>query len=762
MFKRWAFLVMALWAWAPGLYASPLQFQASGLGGAGSQAVFALNFVDGDGASNQLSAGSFISDGTLGLQSTQGNVSGSLASGLIFDDSAFFNEALIGLTGAGGFAFTFDASSVAPAGGSFADSFSVFAIDALSGLSLVETDDPTGANALLLWVIDGTGGGALQVYRQVSTTLPLSWLVKPADDGGGNVPEPATWTLVAAALTGLWLLRSAKRRGWRLRVSALAASLLLATGWARAEDLTGAVQITRSGLVFNRITNTFDSQVTVTNKSADTLLGPLRLVLESVAPVNVALYNSAGRQPSGADYTLLPLNDGSLAPGASTVGTVRLLTYGQAVTASAFSVQGQRLTAATTAQLQVSVVYAAGLAGPQETPVGAGFNIQVDGNVRGSTDAAGKLIVKVALGSQVVAATKAPSEGGSQILPALTAGTTAPVKVVVEDGKEIAAGSALRFDQVQQGVLARNASRITLRFLKDERAVRLTSLNDVSLIDVVGNYRNVSSLFSVQADGAIAAAPAAFFQATAASSGKLRLEVSGEDATGAVHTASVPFFLADYRVRVQLVAPPSTPGLSLAGITLVMTVLNTDLRFVAQADSTGYVTLPDVPAGNLSLAGSTAVAGIVYNGTGTAAINKNSLVQLTMRGPQDMLKSVPPISVLHLRVGSRLPAPGAWRLASVRFKSVRFNSMRRVHCFAGFQPVHRAAIRATAFAGGGHVDEDVGVVAPQRHLRVGAESDARAEQVGCGEFDNGFGFGHVKASIPLCAVRCALCAVRRP
>ena len=94
-------------------------------------------------------------------------------------------------------------------------------------------------------------------------------------------------------------------------------SLLVAAGFTRADDLGSSVQITRGGLVHNRATNTFDATVTVKNVSGNALLGPLKLVLSSATPVQVALYNSHGRTAAGADYLLLPLVDGSLAPGAS-------------------------------------------------------------------------------------------------------------------------------------------------------------------------------------------------------------------------------------------------------------------------------------------------------------------------------------------------------------------------------------------------------------------------------------------------------------
>ena len=485
----------------------------------------------------------------------------------------------------------------------------------------------------------------------------LGWNAAPVGGGGGTVPEPASWALVLLAILGWGVLRSRNL----LRCHAASLPTVLATllvagfGMAQAADLTASVQITRSGLVANRITGSFDAQVRVTNRSGVTLHGPLTLALESAVPANVALYNSHGKNASGTDFIVLALPTGTLAPDASAVTTVRLLTYGQAVAQTVFSVQGIRLTAANSAQLDITGAYAAGVVGPNQTPVGAGWQVAVDGVLRGTTDNAGKLKITVPVTAQTVAVSRAPSEGGSNILGALVAGSSVATTVLVEDGKEISAGSLLRFDQVQQGLLARTSAKISLRFLQAEQAVRLSALDGVSLVDILGNLTNLSALFSVQADGSVAAAPAAFFQALAGKTGRLRLEVSGSDVNGGVQAASASFYLADFRVQVQLVAPPSNAALPLAGVRLTASVLNTDVRFTAQSDAAGYVVLPDVPAGNLSLNGTTALGGTSFSGVGTAAINKNSLIRLTLRGPADVLNNVPPIVVLPLPAGL---APG--------------------------------------------------------------------------------------------------------
>jgi len=658
---RW--LLLSCWFVAASAWAGPIQFQAGGLLGAGPSVTFALDFVDGAASvTNQVVAANFSSNGSSLTEGTrQGDVSGNLTSGLTLRDTSFLTEVLINLVGASNFGFVFNPTTIAPALGEFGDSFSVFLLGA-GGVSLIETDDPTGNNALFVYTIDGSGSGQLSTHSELSG-LGMSWSLTPQNPG--TVPEPSALALVVVALLLAGLVRTASAA----RARALWFSLLAlsgALGTAQAEDLTASVQITRSGLVLNRSIGTFDAQITVTNRSADTLLGPLQLVLESATPANVALYNSYGRSDGGADYVVLPLPTGTLAPGATASVPVRLLSYGQGIGSTVFKLHGRRLLPASSAQIVVSAVYAAGVMGPSETAVGAGWEVAVDGVVRGVTGANGRLTVAVPTDSKVVSVSRAPSEAGSAVLPALAGGSTTPLKVTVDEGKEVNFGSLVRLEQAQQGVLARNLPAVTLRFFKDEKAVKLAGLDNVNLIDTLGNYSNLTALFALQADGSVISSGAAFMQALAGKTGRLMLEVGGSDTLGNVHVATVPFHLADYRVRVQLVAPPSNPALALVGVRVTASLLNSDIRFVAQSDANGYIVLPDLPAGNLSFSGGANAGGITYGASGSVAVNRNTLVRLTLRGPADVLANVPPISSEPLQSNALRTGASAVAVATER------------------------------------------------------------------------------------------------
>lgn len=698
----------------PVALAAPVLFQANGLATLGPHAVVALDFIDGDGTSNHVATFNFSTDGSLLLQSQTGGVTGNTGDTITLQDGSFFNEALLLLNQANTISFQFNASTVAPLDDGFADAFSVFLLDADTELPLIETDDPTGANALMLFVIDGSDSGQLKVYTQVSS-LELGWNATPMAMNG--VPTPSSLWLVLGALAALSLVQMA-----RDRLCSVAAAtrvglwLALACGInaASAADLTAEVQISRSGFVLNRSSNTFDTQVTVTNKSIDTLLGPLWLVLDGATPTNVALYNSFGKTATGADYLVLPLTAGVLSPGASTTGVIKLINTGQSVTQAAFSVQGGRMSTGTSLQLNISASIAAGPNADQAgAPVGAGWVVRVDGVARGATDAAGKLSVQVPVGASTVSVERAPSWAGSTALPPLTAGQARTVQVLVEDGKEIPGDGLLRFDQVQQLLLPRNIPRISLRFLKDEQPIRLASLNWATVSDNSGNQVNLSSLFSVQADGTVTAVPAAFFQALADKGGKLTLNIDGNDAGGQVFDGSAVFYIADYRVRVQLVAPPSNPGLAVGGVKLSGNMLNTDVHFNAQSDANGYIVLPDLPAGNLNLNASTTANGIVFAGIGTLAVNQHLLVNLTLRGPQDVINNVPPITVFPLPQDALLqpslrglPAPAGGKRPpfTPAQRRARTQLAERLAARQGYSPVPQ---RATAVSGATQVSVSV-------------------------------------------------------
>src|SRR5678815_298844 len=85
---------------------------------------------------------------------------------------------------------------------------------------------------------------------------------------------------------------------WLIAVCCVMADAALAL----TQDLTNQFAITRSGLVLNRTTNTFDSTVTLKNAGAAPILAPIDVVVGGL-PAGVTLANKTGDKPDGRPYS---------------------------------------------------------------------------------------------------------------------------------------------------------------------------------------------------------------------------------------------------------------------------------------------------------------------------------------------------------------------------------------------------------------------------------------------------------------------------
>lgn len=88
-------------------------------------------------------------------------------------------------------------------------------------------------------------------------------------------------------------------------------------------SLDTKIKVAFSGYVLNRTTGTFDTRVTLTNISADTLQAPISLVINSISSPAVTLANSAGTTADGKPDVAVPVPSGGFVPGAS-ITTVTL------------------------------------------------------------------------------------------------------------------------------------------------------------------------------------------------------------------------------------------------------------------------------------------------------------------------------------------------------------------------------------------------------------------------------------------------------
>jgi hypothetical protein len=426
------------------------------------------------------------------------------------------------------------------------------------------------------------------------------------------------------------------------------ACLLLLTTAAFAEpQAVSQVDIARSGFVYNRQTDTFDANVSIRNKGAVTLGAPLRLVLESVAPASVSLYNIYGKTTNLKPFVTVPLSGFVLEPGKTVTVPVRFVNLGRAVTAANFSVEAELLTPTTTARLDVRAVFNADNGG---TPVEQGFGVKVNGVLRAFSDGEGKasLVVPISANANVTVS-RSPNYFGSVALGALAPSETRAVTVEVSDSGEVGENSFLRVDRLQHLMWPRTAPNLTLRFYENETPVMADLVELVELRDPAGGAtKDVTTLFNVLADGSIKASTPDFLAALGVQNGKKLLFAQLLDKSGKTHMGEAVYYVARNLVKGRLVAPPSNPGLPLGGIKLQITVLNTDIAFDSETITDGTFPLPFMPGGSVALKATAMSGSTAYIAQGTAVIPGNVQINLTMRSAADIAANVPPVTTSPL------------------------------------------------------------------------------------------------------------------
>lgn len=183
----------------------------------GQSATLAFDLIDGSGApDSSVTISGFSSDGTLGVDSTSGGVSGSLPGDVTLSDTDLFNEYLQSITLGNTLAFAFSATG--SFGGGTPDAFSFFILDASATASLVSTANI--AYALLTYDVGVFDPPQPQVYP--GETIPVNGGdPEPVSVTATAVPEPGALALAVAGLLALGVARPVRAR--RLRMSPSAA-----------------------------------------------------------------------------------------------------------------------------------------------------------------------------------------------------------------------------------------------------------------------------------------------------------------------------------------------------------------------------------------------------------------------------------------------------------------------------------------------------------------------------------------------------------
>jgi hypothetical protein len=321
-------------------------------------------------------------------------------------------------------------------------------------------------------------------------------------------------------------------------------------------------------------------------------------------------------------------------------------------------------------------------------PAGEGVSIRVDGVELGVTGLDGMAVVEVPTGPITVEARRYPSSAGAAGVN-LVAGATGTVEIVLDDGKELAEDTKLWLVEAPDGVLDRSFSSFTLQFRDNDGVVLLQDFEEVALLHPAGGASTfVTHLFSLQPDGSLLASNVeALRSQLVARSGKIELRVHGTDDRGRIHDNVVRFYLSRFRVAGRLVAPPSNPGLSTAGIYVTATILNTELVFHAVSDATGSFELPLLPSGNLEFSSETIQDGKYYYGQGIAVLNRDLSLTVNMLNTEDLVRGVPGFSTAPLFSLTAGDDPDARERVDGAETST----------FQGFEPSAEAATTASIF-----------------------------------------------------------------
>jgi len=280
-------------------------------------------------------------------------------------------------------------------------------------------------------------------------------------------------------------------------------------------------------------------------------------------------------------------------------------------------------------------------------PAPAGVIIFIDDVEFGITNASGEITLQVPARTLQVEARLYPSNSGETEVT-LAPNETKQVDIILQEGKELSENATLKVDQLVDGILDRNFTALTLRFIKDDGStVVLKQLDLVAVVSVAGGASQFATgMFTLQPDGTLTLNNVAGFRTLLLSQpGKILLNAHGEDANGRVYDQTAEFFISAFKVVGHLSAPPSNPALNTSGITVTGTILNTALVFNVVSDASGNFEFPLLPTGNLEIFSETLQNGSFYYGQGVLVLNGNKSVNLNMLATVDLVNGVPPFTV---------------------------------------------------------------------------------------------------------------------
>lgn len=406
-----------------------------------------------------------------------------------------------------------------------------------------------------------------------------------------------------------------------------------------AVEKTSTVEISRSGFVLNRLTNTFDSSLTIKNIGPHPLAPPFRVAIASISPKSVSLYNVHGKTEEGNPYVEVSLPNFKLEPLETISVPVRFVNLGKAVTEVDYYVLANEINVNNSRTIHVTAKFDNENGGEL---VGAGFIIKADNVSVGKTDTTGQQTLEVSSLATIISVSQPPNYIGSvTIAPGLD---SANITVEIGDSGELSADSTMRLDRLQHLMLPNDIQQFGVRFYQAEKPVLADLIEVVEYRDAAGgNIVDITSLFTKRADGAITAVPNQIFSKIDGINGKKIIFAQILDKDGVSHFSESTFYVSRFKVLGKIVAPPSNPTLKVDGVPLTISILNTDIEFETETAADGTFPLPNLPAGNVSIRSQTTSDGVTYIAQGVAVLNGNKQLNVTLRGPADIAANVPVI-----------------------------------------------------------------------------------------------------------------------
>jgi uncharacterized membrane protein len=317
------FISLVTLLWASSVFSAPVLIKILGY----EPTTVSFSFTDGGPQTNTISM-SYLENFNAKLVASRssGDVSGDFPGSVVLSDTSFFNEYQLDLdelVTSGGFTFSFvlNATNNGPGADDFPDGFSITTFSTTTGLPILQTNDPTGANASLVLSIVG-GDDITTLSYEIFTQDDSSNLEIRDIDVPAPIPAPGTaglmfWGVLWIAARHRYLTDLVRRlmsigckshikrySAWILGFAILTLAGQSAT--AAQTDITGSVSVMRSALVLNRTTDTFDARVSIKNTSVDPIYAPLTVQVDAVS-LGVTLFNASGLTATGKPFVNVPL-----------------------------------------------------------------------------------------------------------------------------------------------------------------------------------------------------------------------------------------------------------------------------------------------------------------------------------------------------------------------------------------------------------------------------------------------------------------------